>query len=861
MLPFVAAIAVLPWLFGGVRTSSQLLLVGCVLATILVRIAVAPKRCGGLPLTLVPLLLAIVLGVVQQWPLGESLAGVSGRSHALWTDASPEAAANKEAFAVDVGEAAISNESTISLYPQSTRRDVIMLLIAVTIFFLASQLFSRRKWRRMLFGVVAANGALFAFFGIAQQLVWNGQIYGSVPLTQGGSPFAAFVNRNNAGGYLNLCLAAAIGFALYAFSQADQANSPPRARQGSSWLARVFQRVGNEISQLDGRKLLSLVMVVLIFAGLICTLSRGAWVAMLLSTAVVATILSANKRIAQVAGALVVVAVLGFGLVDWLGRTELVGARWESLQAEFTDPSDSRLTHWRDGLHAGSDFWIFGSGLGTYRHVYRPYSATDRVLFYHAENQYVEAFCEGGVLGLTLLLAAIGTVAVACRTLLRDKNQERRICGIVGVYALVSQAVSSLFDFGLYLPANTALFALLCGVVTGASTLCGPSSSRWRERVAEFFRRADLQVGFASFLFCALLLGAVDLNNCLAVETALGESRNVDSYDGVTIASVTSRIGQLRSALAKKPGHAEGQQRLAQLWIQRYRLRALTELQSQTPDRTKVDEMWASTTPLAVHGAVYRYANEGRTIELENLRRSEIVQTDLRNASRALLNAVRGCALLPRARLLLAEVAPIISPNASTEAWLSRLPFLAGGNTQILYECAIVQLQAERVEDAITTMRRMVALEPGRLPAALQLAALFDEPVSIVKAIAPSSPRVLVQAANSESFRENQPMRLALLDRAKSLLPGAALEPAERHQLEGAIYALLEQDDEAIESLRLAVAERPQMTAWHYELATLLQKQGDIEGAWKHARTCVRMDPRNEQYDVLLRQLNRTRLR
>ena len=34
-----------------------------------------------------------------------------------------------------------------------------------------------------------------------------------------------------------------------------------------------------------------------------------------------------------------------------------------------------------------------------------------------------------------------------------------------------------------------ALFALICGVVTGASTLCGPSSSRWREGVAEFFRR------------------------------------------------------------------------------------------------------------------------------------------------------------------------------------------------------------------------------------------------------------------------------------------------------------------------------------------------------------------------------------
>ncbi|HUG70635.1 MAG TPA: O-antigen ligase family protein [Pirellulaceae bacterium] len=876
ILPLIVGIGALPWLFGGVHTSSQLLLAGCVLVGLLIYIFARPASGAAFPATLLPLLLAIGLGFVQQWPLGDALDTVSPRSNELWEVTLIANGPAAETLAVHTGELVTSRASTISLYPLSTRRDLILLSTAVAVFFLASQLLAHRRWQRLLFAAIAANGAIFAFFGIAQQLVWNGLLYGQVPLTQGGRPFAAFVNSNNAGGYLNLCLAAAIGFTLYAFSRDGDADSSHRSnsrfsspidrdsQRSSRWFERLGGRLLAEFAQLNGAKLLAVVMLVLIFAGLLCTLSRGAWLSMALSAVVVAAVLVASRRVAYVAGTLVLVVALGYGLVDWLGRTDVIGARWQTLRAQLADPTDGRLAHWPVGLRAAGDFWLLGSGLGTYRYVYRPYADTDDAWFYHAENQYVEALLEGGVLGLGLLLAAIVTIGFACRRLLLDRSPARRICGVVGIYALVSQAVQALFDFGLYLPANTALFALICGAVAGASGL-RRTATGWlaagREVFADWSRRSEVQAGFASLLFGGLLLGAVDLNKSRAVELALDNSQVADSYATDSVVSVTGQIRHLSAALAKTPGHAAGHLELAKLWIQRYRLQSLVELQATAPAGTSDDQLWSLTMPLMVQGTVYRYASEGRTIELENLRRSEPVQTDLNHAARALVQSVRGCPLLPRAQLLLAEIAPVVAPDASPARWLYSVTFLAGGNAPLLNECAVAQLQAGEVQDALRTLHRMVEISPERLPTALQLAALFVLPEEAVRKICPDSIYLLVEVAGSEYGSKDDRMRQALLDRAEELLSVAALESADRYRIEGTIHALLARQEQAIELLEKAVAGRPDMTAWRYELASLLHQQGDLEGAWEHARTCVRMEPGNEQFDALLQQLNRTRLR
>jgi hypothetical protein len=55
--------------------------------------------------------------------------------------------------------------------------------------------------------------------------------------------------------------------------------------------------------------------------------------------------------------------------------------------------ADGRLKNWADGWQAATDLLPAGSGLGTYRYVYRLYQQQPYgVWFYHAENQYLQAW-------------------------------------------------------------------------------------------------------------------------------------------------------------------------------------------------------------------------------------------------------------------------------------------------------------------------------------------------------------------------------------------------------------------------------------------------------------------------------------
>jgi hypothetical protein len=90
-----------------------------------------------------------------------------------------------------------------------------MLSLAVATFLLGAIVLADRMAFAVVGVVVALNGAALAFFGLVQQLTWNGQLFWSIPLTRGGAPFASYVNRNNAAGFLNMCLACAVGLTVW----------------------------------------------------------------------------------------------------------------------------------------------------------------------------------------------------------------------------------------------------------------------------------------------------------------------------------------------------------------------------------------------------------------------------------------------------------------------------------------------------------------------------------------------------------------------------------------------------------------------------------------------------------------------
>ena len=155
----------------------------------------------------------------------------------------------------------------------------------------------------------------------------------------------------------------------------------------------------------------------------------------------------------------------------WIGVNPLL-ARFEVLNLELTNEQEGRAQVWQDSLDTVSDFWITGSGMSSFQYIFPAYrSFGGRRFFSWAHNDYLQLVVELGIPGLFLcglLLFWIVRRAIRVREKLAHQTRLRDLhAGYCGATLAVS--LHSFTDFGLHLPANAALFAVVLGVVTGLS--------------------------------------------------------------------------------------------------------------------------------------------------------------------------------------------------------------------------------------------------------------------------------------------------------------------------------------------------------------------------------------------------------
>ena len=94
-----------------------------------------------------------------------------------------------------------------------------------------------------LAGPPPAAAAELMIVGNDQKVSWNEKLYWTYELTQGGQPFASYVNRNSAAGYLNLCLAGAVGLLVWSIARHRRDRFPaPRDESIGGRLVRALVR-------------------------------------------------------------------------------------------------------------------------------------------------------------------------------------------------------------------------------------------------------------------------------------------------------------------------------------------------------------------------------------------------------------------------------------------------------------------------------------------------------------------------------------------------------------------------------------------------------------------------------------------
>ena len=344
-----------------------------------------------------------------------------------------------------------TTSASVSVEPMSTLWAAGVLTANVLLFLSARALFAEGGVRWSI-RMVAWLGILLATLGLGQAASGSGAVYWWwEPFGEGADPFGTFINRNHFATWVIMATPACLGYVvarLHVSATADPTHH---------WASRL-------VAALDGRALFLLFAGILMTVALLVNLARSGMLG--LTAALGFMLIMGSRHIDRrrrrwlgayaAASAIIVMAFADTGaLVDRFNQTIATGT--------------GRIAIWRETLPIIRDFWVTGTGAGTYRTAMLVYQESDRVVYFNqAHNQYLQIVAEGGLLlSIPAAVALLSFLQLARRRVASDHTAVYwiRIGAAGGLLAVV---VQSLWETGLRMPANAAVAAVLAAVVLHA---------------------------------------------------------------------------------------------------------------------------------------------------------------------------------------------------------------------------------------------------------------------------------------------------------------------------------------------------------------------------------------------------------
>ncbi|HEY3974973.1 MAG TPA: O-antigen ligase family protein [Candidatus Sulfotelmatobacter sp.] len=325
-----------------------------------------------------------------------------------------------------------------SAYAHDTISGAMLYCAYAMLCFLSAQTLLRSSQARKLAVILAIYGVTIACFALLQDVAPNGKVYWIVHLSHGGRIYGPYVNHNHYAGLMELLAPIPLVISL-------------------TRLAKEKERIAAGVA--------AAIMVATVFL----SDSRGGMIAIFVELVLFVVILLRqfksvrHRKAMQIAmGAFAVVLI---AMLTWLGGKELT-SRISSISAEaHTEFSGgTRLSIARDSLKMFREKPMLGWGLRSFPVVYPQFRSfyTDFDIN-EAHNDYVQLLCEMGLLGFGSM---VWFLIVLYRAAFRKiGNWTSDVSGALTLACMLGFSgilVHSLFDFNLQIPANAALFYVLC---------------------------------------------------------------------------------------------------------------------------------------------------------------------------------------------------------------------------------------------------------------------------------------------------------------------------------------------------------------------------------------------------------------
>ena len=300
--------------------------------------------------------------------------------------------------------------------------------------FLVVQILRRTSQVRTLTVAFSAYGFLMAAFALLQNLSATSKLYWVRTPRMGGWIYGPYVNHNHYAGLMEMLVPIPLVYSL------------TRGARGP-------------------RKIMAGLAAALMAGTIFLSGSRGGMLSFVVEMGLLAVVVVWGRKSRKTTLALATFLVIGVALVLWLGGSELA-KRLATIHADTkTELSGgTRLDIDRDALHMFARKPVLGWGLGTFPDVYPQFRSFHTNFFINeAHNDYLQLLVEMGGLGAGAMLWFLWVVYRNGLRKLKnwtdDTNGAVALAALLGVTGIM---VHSLVDFNLQIPANAALFYVLC---------------------------------------------------------------------------------------------------------------------------------------------------------------------------------------------------------------------------------------------------------------------------------------------------------------------------------------------------------------------------------------------------------------
>lgn len=470
----------------------------------------------------------------------------------------------------------------LSMAPSRTRADLLKLASFSALFFLVLLYpFARLRGEslralrpdadfvRTLFMAVVFSGFIVAALGLIQRFSWNGKIlwffvpydWGFARPTGDLRASGPYVNPDHFANYLALIFPIAAGLILHG--------------------GQLFKK-----SSEAGLKIYFGLTALLMFAAILLSLSRAAWMSAFLALALFLYItplqvdegvrsLRAARRSLVLRGSILAVSVLLVATLALVGSDARKQVDYRLHQTVSQDAGFRERTRtWRDTFNMVRDFPVFGVGLGSWQDLFPRYrSAPWSSDFYReAHNDYLELLAETGTVGFVLLAWFFYRGGRKLLKYLRSGSPPRgggskALVGMLSA-ALGAMAFHELFDFNLQIPANaflfTALFALALRITSRRELPeQTPEASRFASTASRFVPAVALCASFV-LLVCSVFQDKIPYPYNLKAPVSLAEAKErVMAHPAVA----SSHLYVLRLAEREMPLERQAQELKAARWL------------------------------------------------------------------------------------------------------------------------------------------------------------------------------------------------------------------------------------------------------------------------------------------------------